>query len=257
MAGNAVLAACGDLREQLAAMATEILGTEAEVDVERGCVAAKDGARVAYGEVIEHYFGKNQGEVVGQGIYRGERSDLPLGGRAAFWEVSFAASEIEVDPATGEVRVVRHAGGGDVGRAINPALAVQQHHGAAVMGLGHTLFEELEYDDDGKLLNPNVVEYRVPLCPDLPEELECVLIENGDGPGPYGAKGVGESGTIPFAPSVGNALFDATGVRVRELPLNPERVWRTLGENTRRKTAKDVPVKSSRGDHKLSRADDE
>jgi CO/xanthine dehydrogenase Mo-binding subunit len=199
--------------------------------------------------VIEHYFGENQGEVVGQGVYRGERSDLPLGGRAAFWEVSFAASEIEVDSGTGEVRILRHVGGGDIGRAINPALTTEQHHGAAVMGLGHTLFEELKYDD-GQLLNPNVAEYRVPLCPDLPEELECILIQNHDGPGPYGAKGVGESGTIPFAPSVGNALFDAMGVRVRKLPLNPERVWQALSENTHcavqlRERAKDVSVESS------------
>lgn len=228
MAGNAVLAACRDLGERLAAMVTEVLGMEAEVDAERGCIVAEDGTHVAYGEVIEQYFGEGQGEVVGQGVYRGERGDLPLGGPAAFWEVSFAASEIEVDPATGEVRVVRHVGGGDVGRAINPALAIQQHHGAAVMGLGHTLLEQLEYDDDGRLLNPNVAEYRVPLCSDLPEELECIMVENCDGPGPYGAKGLGESGTIPFAPSVGNALFNATGVRVRDLPLDPERVWHAL-----------------------------
>jgi CO/xanthine dehydrogenase Mo-binding subunit len=234
MAGNAVLAACRDLKEQLAAIATEVLGMEGEVDAERGCVVTKDGACSTYREIIEGHFGENQGEIVGQGAYRGERNDLPLGGRSAFWEVSFAASEIEVDPSTGEVRVIRHVGGEDVGRAINPALVVQQHHGAAVMGLGHTLFEELKYDDDGRLLNPNVVEYRVPLCPDIPEEFECVLIESGSGPGPYGARGVGESGTIPFAASVGNALFDATGVRVRELPLNPERVWHALNENTQR-----------------------
>ena len=245
MAGNAVLAACRNLREQLAEIASEVLGMEAEVDVEHACVVAKDGTRVAYGEAIERYFGEKQGEVIGQGAYRGERGNLPFGGPQAFWEVSFAASEIEVDSATGEVRVVRHVGGGDVGRAINPTLAVQQHDGAAIMGLGHTLFEQLEYDHDGQLLNPNLMDYRVPLCPDLPEEVECVLIENGDGPGPYGAKGLGESGTIPFAPSVGNALFEATSVRVRELPLTPERVWHALRENTQHELAKDVEFTSA------------
>lgn len=245
MAGNAVLAACRNLRKKLAEIASEVLGMEAEVDVEHACVVAKDGTRVAYEEAIERYFGEKQGEVIGQGVYRGERGNLPFGGPQAFWEVSFAASEIEVDSATGEVRVVRHVGGGDVGQAINPTLAVQQHDGAAIMGLGHTLFEQLEYDHDGQLLNPNLMDYRVPLCPDLPEEVECVLIENGDGPGPYGAKGLGESGTIPFAPSVGNALFEATGVRVRELPLTPERVWHALRDNTQHELSKDAAFTSA------------
>lgn len=252
MAGNAVLAACRNLKEQLAEMAGEVLGMEVEVDVEHECVAAKDGTRVAYEELIERYFGDKQGEVIGQGAYRGERSDLPLGGPEAFWEVSFAASEIEVDSATGEVHVVRHVGGSDVGRAINPAMAVQQHDGGAIMGLGHTLFEQLEYGYDGQLLNPNLMDYRVPLCSDVPEELECILIENGDGSGPYGAKGLGESGTIPFAPSVGNALFEATGARVRELPLTPERVWRALRENRQHELAQQVEVPSATqwsGDH--------
>ena len=139
-----------------------------------------------------------------------------------------------------------------MGRAINPAMAVQQHDGGAIMGLGHTLFEQLEYGHDGQLLNPNLMDYRVPLCSDVPEELECILIENGDGSGPYGAKGLGESGTIPFAPSVGNALFEATGARVRELPLTPERVWRALRENRQHELAQQVEVPSATqwsGDH--------
>jgi len=89
------------------------------------------------------------------------------------------------------------------------------------------LFESLEFDN-GQPLNANLVDYRVPRFTDLPKQFDSALIENGDGPGPYGAKGMGESGIVPVAPAVGNALFNATGVRIRELPLTPERVWRAL-----------------------------
>jgi CO/xanthine dehydrogenase Mo-binding subunit len=77
-------------------------------------------------------------------------------------------------------------------------------------------------------LNANLVDYRVPRFTDLPERFESALIENEDGPGPYGAKGMGESGIVSVAPAIGNAIFRATGVRIRELPITPERLWRAL-----------------------------
>jgi CO/xanthine dehydrogenase Mo-binding subunit len=78
------------------------------------------------------------------------------------------------------------------------------------------------------LLNPNLIDYRVPRFGDVPEEFHTVLIENGDGPGPYGVRGMGEGGLLSVAPSVTNALARATGVRITELPLTPERVWRAF-----------------------------
>jgi CO/xanthine dehydrogenase Mo-binding subunit len=82
--------------------------------------------------------------------------------------------------------------------------------------------------EDGQLLNPNMIDYRVPGFEDIPEQLDTVLIENHDGPGPYGAKGLGEGGIVSAAPSIANALYEATGVRIKDLPLTPERVWRAL-----------------------------
>ena len=96
-----------------------------------------------------------------------------------------------------------------------------------MQGLGHTLFEEMLYED-GQLLNPNLVDYKVPTFADVPGDLETIMIENHDGPGPFGAKGLGEGGIVSAAPSVANALFQATGVRIKDLPLTPERVWRAL-----------------------------
>ena len=102
----------------------------------------------------------------------------------------------------------------DVGKAINPIQAEGQDEGAAIQGLGPALFESLIYEH-GQPLNANLVDYRVPRFTDLPDQFHSVLIENGDGPGPYGAKGMGESGIVSVAPAVGNALYRATGVRIR------------------------------------------
>ena len=96
-----------------------------------------------------------------------------------------------------------------------------------MQGIGSTLFEQL-VTQDGQILNPNLIDYRVPTFTDLPATFGTVLLENVDGPGPYGAKGVGESGMFCVAAAIGNAVARAIGIRIRELPLTPERVWRAL-----------------------------
>ena len=141
--------------------------------------------------------------------------------------------EVEVDRDTGEVRLRSYTALADVGRAINPQQCEAQDVGAVMMGLGHTLFEEMVYSESGSLLNPTMLEYRVPLVTDVPDVMETVLVENGDGTGPFGAKGMGEGGGIPVAPAVANAIAKATGVRIRDLPLTPERVWRALRTSPR------------------------
>jgi CO/xanthine dehydrogenase Mo-binding subunit len=115
----------------------------------------------------------------------------------------------------------------DVGKAINPQQCEGQDEGAAMQGLGHTLFESMQYAD-GQLLNPNLVDYRVPLFTDLPEQFHTILIENEDGPGPFGAKGLGEGGIVAAAPAVANAIYQATGLRMTALPITPEQMWRAL-----------------------------
>jgi CO/xanthine dehydrogenase Mo-binding subunit len=149
-----------------------------------------------------------------------------------FWETGMGAAEVHVDDDTGQVTLKKYVSVADVGKAINPLQCEGQDEGAAVQGLGHTFFESLVYEN-AQLVNPNLVDYRVPFFTDLPEEFESALVENCDGPGPYGAKGMGESGIVSIAPAVGNAIFRATGVRIRELPLTPERVWRALKEARR------------------------
>ena len=96
-----------------------------------------------------------------------------------------------------------------------------------MMGIGHTFFEEMIYEG-GQLLNPTLIDYRIPVMSDLLDDLRSILVENADGPGPYGAKGIGESGLMPTAPAIANAIANAIGVRIKELPLTPERVLRAI-----------------------------
>jgi CO/xanthine dehydrogenase Mo-binding subunit len=189
-----------------------------------------DGHRATYAEVLARYFGlPGGGELIGRATVR-----PPDGGfdDPWFWEVGMGAAEIVVDPETGEVKVTRFVSVADVGRAVNPAQCHAQEEGTVVMGMGHTLFESMVYGD-GQLRNPGLIDYRVPRMDDVPDDFETILVENGDGPGPYGARGIGESAILAVAPAVAAALARATGVRVRDLPLTPERVWRALEEATR------------------------
>ncbi len=140
------------------------------------------------------------------------------------------AAEVEVDTETGSLSLKRYVSVADVGKAINPLQCEAQDEGASVMGLGHTLFESLQFEH-GQPLNPNLVDYRVPTFSDLPASFETELIQNCDGPGPYGAKGMGESGIVSVAPAVANAVARSTGVRIKNLPLTPETVWRALKQS--------------------------
>jgi len=131
-----------------------------------------------------------------------------------------------VDPDTGVVHVARTATIADVGTAINPLLVERQDEGATMQGIGNALMEEMVWRD-GLLLNDNLLEYRIPTIADLPPESACVIVENADGPGPFGAKGCGEGAFAGIIAAVATAVADA-GVPVTELPLTPERVWRAI-----------------------------
>ena len=117
----------------------------------------------------------------------------------------------------------------DAGRAIHYPSAKAQVEGGAVMGFGHALFEEVVYQE-GQLQNGNAFQYRLPVMPDIPEEVHASMLENADGPGPFGSKGMAQTSIVTVAPALGNAIFDAVGARVRSLPITPEKILRALGK---------------------------
>ncbi len=181
----------------------------------------------AYPELFVRHFGLAGGELIGRGEVAPEGSGSYAEG-PVFWEVCVGAAEVAVDEETGRVRVLKTATVADVGRAINPQLVERQDEGGTLQGLGNALYEELVYED-GLLLNETLLDYRVPAFEDVPDEMNCIIVENEDGPGPYGAKGCGEGALAAVTAAVATAVADA-GVPVTELPLTPERVWRRIQE---------------------------
>jgi CO/xanthine dehydrogenase Mo-binding subunit len=140
----------------------------------------------------------------------------------------FACSlaEVEVDTMTGAVRVTRLVCIPDAGKVINPQILEGQIEGAAVQGLGYAVMEEAKIEN-GILETPNFSTYLIPTVKDVPE-IEVVAVESHEDTGPFGAKGIGEIGLVPIAPAILNAIHDATGVRLYEIPATPERVYWAL-----------------------------
>jgi CO/xanthine dehydrogenase Mo-binding subunit len=186
-----------------------------------------DVASGSYPELFVRHFGLAGGELIGRGEVAPEGSGSYAEG-PVFWEVCVGAAEVAIEEDTGRVRVVKTATVADVGLALNPLLVERQDEGGTLQGLGNALFEEMVYEG-GLLLNDTLFDYRVPTFEDLPEEMHCIIVENGDGPGPYGAKGCGEGSLAAVTAAIATAVADA-GVPVTELPLTPERVWRRIQE---------------------------
>jgi CO/xanthine dehydrogenase Mo-binding subunit len=236
LTGSAVLGAARDVRTQLVAIAKKRFEAPDDVIVLTNGVVRAGPRSMSYTDLLTEHFGLPAGELIGKGMWQPGAEDNSPGGATTFWEAGAGAAEVDVDEETGEVRLLKYATVADVGRAINEILCEGQDEGAAVQGLGHTLFEEMVVEG-GQLLNPSIIDYRLPLMSDLPDTLSSALVENHDGPGPFASKGVGESGIIAPAPAVAAAVSAAAGVEIRDLPLTPERVWRALREQAVRARA--------------------
>ena len=226
--GLAIGAAARDARAQLVEWAQESLAPDGPTVVE-----ATGGVHVGeafhdWGAVVRSWFGGSAGEVVGRGYIRkaGATEEMP-----PFWEIGCVGVEVSVNEQTGEIKVEKLVTVGDVGCAINPQLVEGQDIGAAMMGLGMATREELIYED-GNLMNGNLFDYRVPRTTDLPE-MRSVIVERGDGVGLYVAKGGGEVSLNPVAAAIANAVWRAAGIRLREAPFTPERVWNALQQRDR------------------------
>jgi len=159
-----------------------------------------------------------EGPIVASGV----STRLPLG-----VEIGAQVADVEIDPGTGQVTVLRYTAFQDVGRAVNPAGVEGQIEGSVAQGLGWALTEGFDYDAEGRLLNANLLDYRIPTALDLPP-IECVIIETPVPDVPYGLRGVGEVPIIPPAAAVANAIARATGKRMLAMPMTPERVLTTL-----------------------------
>jgi len=227
--GSAVLAAARDARSQVFAIAAEMLEASAE-DME-----LRDGKVMVRG-VPEKYV--TLPRIAANTMNFGAPYEPVFGrGRSANRVASptFAAhlAKVAVDPETGEVRVLDYVAAQDVGRAINPAEVEGQIHGGVVQGIGWALFEGMTYDESGQLLTATLMDYALPLSLDVPP-ITPLLVEVPSGLGPFGARGVGEPPVVPVAAAIANAIKDAVGVRLTQLPMTPERVLSALNEKQAR-----------------------
>jgi CO/xanthine dehydrogenase Mo-binding subunit len=231
--GRAVAeAAHGARRRVLEFAAGQLNCAISEIDLDNGFIVQGTGQnaqRLPLGPLVMGYYGGPGFEFTADGFYMPPIDhNAPLESPCVFWEIGWGAAEVEVDPATGQVKVLRLVASSDTGRSIHPLICKGQEDGAAVMGYGQALFERMIYNESGELLNIDPLVYRVPLAEDLPPDFITITQEQGHGPGPFGAKGAGEGTILPIASAIANAIEDAVGVRITELPITPERVLAAL-----------------------------
>lgn len=227
--GNAVRLVCEEMCARVLAIAAELLEEDAANLELTSAGVCKDGKTLAtLPDVIHRKYGARGATVTTASNFTSWWHPYDkVTGRSTkvteHWFASAVAVRIGVDTVTGRVTTQHLAVAADVGRAINPLLVEQQLTGGAIMGLGHALFDQLVFDQ-GQMINATMLDYQLPSMKDMPEKMTPIIIESPHKDGPFGAKGVGESGILATAPAFANAVRDACGVRITRLPLTPESV---------------------------------
>ncbi len=237
--GNAVKMAAMDAREQIFDLIERALGKERDVlYLEDEQVKSKrDKAfSLPLRDFVISGIGKEDGTfrggpIVGRGMFMPEFAsalsdpETSQGGKLnVHYTVGASAITLEIDKETGKVRVPKVVLAVDVGKALNPDLVKGQVVGGLLQGLGTVLYEDMRFDDKGKLLNPNFTDYKIPTSKDIPDEIVPIIVEVPQPDGPFGARGVGEHTMIPAAPIVANAVENALGIRIRSMPITAEKI---------------------------------
>ncbi|MCZ6450309.1 MAG: xanthine dehydrogenase family protein molybdopterin-binding subunit [Deltaproteobacteria bacterium] len=226
--GSAIVLAAGDLKRQLAELSGELL--EVSVDdlvMHDGKVEVRGAPErsLSYGEIVRK---GRRGNLIGNGTFTtrgGLDQETGQGIGSVHWHQAAAACEVEVDTETGKVRILKLNSSVFAGRMVNPRLCELQTEGSTFFGLGQALFEEMVYDDNGHVINSNLGDYMIPSFKDGPDELNVSILEheeNGE------IHGIGETSLPPVVPVIANAVYNAVGVRITDLPLTPEKILRGL-----------------------------
>jgi CO/xanthine dehydrogenase Mo-binding subunit len=216
--GHAVKLAAEEARDKILALARDL--------------GLPEGTNYSVADLFQKKYGMQAGNIVGTGVYKPDYVPPQPGtgltpNVTPFWMVSGVGAEVEVDTETGHVRIARLLSVCEIGKPINPKICESQISGAATMQLGFTMFEKMHFDG-GQVTNASLADYKIPGIHDLPVTFENETIDAYQSNGPFGGKGVGEVATFCVSPAIGNAIDDAVGVRLMELPLTPEAVLRAL-----------------------------
>jgi len=241
LTGNAVILACEDLLAKAYEVAAQALRAQAcdlDHDGERIFVRHDPDHSVSFARLAVGYAFPNGnaigGPLVGVGRYIAQGltnldKETGQGLPALDWTYGAHGIIVEVNAATGQYHILKIASAYDVGKAINPELVRGQCIGGMVQGLGTALCEGYVYDQQGHLLNPSFTDNKIPTSKDLPDEIECIIVETPQLDGAYGARGVGEHPMISVAPALGNAIRSAVGAELTHMPIRSEDVWRAIG----------------------------
>ena len=218
--GNAVKLAAEDALKKLNEL-RESVGLPADAEVK---------------DIFRKEYGMQAGNVLGIGTCHPDYTPPDANGltdnATPFWMVGASGVEVEVDTETGKLRVLKLINVADVGTPINPRIVETQLSGASIMQLGFTLHEKMEFDAGGQLRNASLAEYKIPGLLDLPEELVSEVVTAVQQTGPFGGKGVGESATFGVSPAIANAIDDAVGVRLAQLPMNAEAIYMAMQQKS-------------------------
>lgn len=234
-AGNAVAQATLALREKMMAQAANILAVPVNqlTMKDRSVFVSEEADKaVSFTQIGAVSYAQNQEVLTGSGYYDGPEVDPDFDPKSYYAypgpAMTFAThlAEVEVDPETGSVELINFYAAHDSGKIINPLMAEGQIEGGAVMGFGWALTEDFKLDK-GKMLNPNFHDYKIFSIKDIPD-ITPILVETTDPNGPFGAKGLGECAMVPTAPAILNAIYDAVGIRICDMPATSEKVYNHL-----------------------------
>jgi len=231
--GNAIKKAAEALREEIIKIAVEMLAVNSDTGL-----VVKDGSVYIKTFPSKKVTFKEIAEKIGEELLRREATfiahstqmDDETGQGSPYWPYTFGACgvEVEVDTETGRVEIIKATVAQDVGKAINPTLIEGQIDGGFAMGYGYAIMEDLKLVD-GKIKNNRFTNYLIPTALDMPE-VESIIVEDPESTAPFGAKGIGEPVLVYVAPAILNAIYNAVGVRMTELPVTPERLLKALNE---------------------------
>jgi CO/xanthine dehydrogenase Mo-binding subunit len=215
----------------------EKAATRDRFDLKDGYVFLKDAPKEPWlcmelGSLLRAIHFRNQGTMLGTQVFYDPPNELPdwnkgKGNISATYAYGTQGVEVEVDTETGEVKILRMVAAHDVGKVLNPQALKGQMYGALAQGIGYALYEEVR-SQEGRIMNPNFRDYKIPTIHEMDFPIDLEFVETNDSFGPFGAKGVGEPGLVPTAPAIANAIYNAVGIRIRDLPITPEKVLEAL-----------------------------
>ncbi|MGD2090114.1 MAG: xanthine dehydrogenase family protein molybdopterin-binding subunit [Candidatus Aminicenantes bacterium] len=211
--------------------------TRDSFELKDGYVFIKDAPREPWlcmelGSLLRAIHFRDQGTMLGTQVFYDPPNELPdwnigKGNISATYAYGTQGVEVEVDTETGEVKILRMVAAHDVGKVLNPQALKGQMYGALAQGIGYALYEEVQ-SQEGRIMNPNFRDYKIPTIHEMDFPIDLEFIETNDSFGPFGAKGVGEPGLVPTAPAIANAIYNAVGIRIRDLPITPEKILKAL-----------------------------